>query len=479
MARSSITGSAGGDPVPAGPVYLHHLNLNAAGIDVGATMHYVAVPDGRDAVSVRTFEPFTSDLHQLADWLEHCGVDTVVMESTGVYWIPLFELLEQRGFTVLLVDAHHVKNVSGRKSDVLDCQWLQQLHTYGLLHGAFRPADQIVVLRSYLRQRTMLIQYAAAHIQHMQKALQQMNVLLHHVVTDITGVTGMTIIRAILNGERDPHVLAQHRDPRCKKSAEVIAKSLVGTYRDEHLFALQQAVTCYDMYQDQISTCNERIAQYVASLDTVTDALPPPRGKPQQSRKKNQPQFDARTALYRLTGVDLTQIDGIEAATALIVISEIGTDMSRWKTVKQFASWLGLCPNTKISGGRVLRSRTKATANRAAAALRMAASTLYRSQSALGAYFRRMQAKFGSPKAITATAHKLARLVYSMLKDGSAYHPEGRRCRAGGRRATVQRTAGSHPRTPGKSLGLCPGAKQPSRGSYLEESILVLGHVAA
>jgi transposase len=228
------------------PPQLQQVNLNAAAIDIGSTSHFVAIPEGRDSVSVREFATFTADLHQLADWLQHCGIDTVVMESTGVYWIPVFELLEQRGFEVLLVDARKVKNVSGRKSDVLDCQWLQQLHTFGLLQGAFRPADQIVTLRSYLRQRAMLIRGAATHIQHMQKALQQMNLLLHHVVTDITGLTGMTIIRAILAGERDPHVLAQHRDPRCKNSVEVIAKSLVGNYREEHLFALQQAVTVYD-----------------------------------------------------------------------------------------------------------------------------------------------------------------------------------------------------------------------------------------
>src|SRR5919202_3471563 len=226
---------------PSLPTQLQHLNLNAAGIDIGATAHFVAVPPDRDPQPVRQFATFTADLHRLADWLTAWGVDTVVMESTGVYWIPLFEILDARGFRVLLVNARHVKNVSGRKSDVLDCQWLQQLHTYGLLQGAFRPADEIVILRSYLRQRAMLIRGAATHIQHMQKALQPMNVLLHHVVSDITGLTGMTIIRAILAGERDPHVLAQHRDPRCKSSPEGIAKSLVGNYRGEHLFALAQA----------------------------------------------------------------------------------------------------------------------------------------------------------------------------------------------------------------------------------------------
>ena len=288
------------------------------------------------------------------------------MESTGVFWIPVFELLEQRGFQVLLVDARKVKNVSGRKSDVLDCQWLQQLHTYGLLRGAFRPADEIVVLRGYLRQRAMLIRGAATHIQHMQKALQQMNVLLHHVVSDITGRTGMTIIRAILTGERDPQVLAQHRDPRCKSSTAVIAKSLEGNYREEHIFALEQAVALYDTYQAQLAACDTCIEQYLARLERMTEEVPPQSAKRRQSPQHNQPRFDARTYLYQVAGVDLTTIDGIEAGGALALIAEIGTDMGRWRTANHFVSWLGLCPGTKISGGKVLSSKSKPTANRAA-----------------------------------------------------------------------------------------------------------------
>ncbi len=406
------------------PPQLQHLNLNAAAIDVGSTSHFVAVPEGRDTVSVREFGTFTADLHRLADWLAQCGVDTVVMESTAVYWIPVFELLEQRGFKVLLVNARHVKNVTGRKSDVLDCQWLQQLHTYGLLNGAFRPDDQIVVLRSYLGQRAMLVQYASAHILQMQKALQQMNMLLHLVVADITGVTGLKMIHAILDGERDVQVLARLRDYRCKQSEEVIAKSLQGNYRQEHLFALQQAVTLYETYQVQIAACDAQIEQYLATLPAVTsDACSPP-GKPRQ-RTGNPFHFDAHAQLYRLTGVDLTRIDGIDTATALTVVSEIGTDMSHWKTVKHFTSWLGFCPGTKVSGRRVLSSKTKPSANRAAAALRMAAASLSRSHSALGAYLRRMSGKLGKPQAVTATAHKLARLVYSMLKHGTDYVDAG------------------------------------------------------
>lgn len=407
------------------PATLPCLNVNAAALDIGATSHFVAVPVGRDAVSVREFAAFTPDLHQLADWLTHCGVETVVMESTGVYWIPIFELLEQCGFEVLLVDARKVKNVSGRKSDVLDCQWLQQLHTFGLLNGAFRPADEIVVLRSYLRQRALLIQGASRHIQHIQKSLQQMNLLLHQVVSDITGLTGMTIIRAILAGEHDPQLLAQHRDPRCKQSAEVLAKSLDGNYRDEHLFALTQAVTLYDTYQAQLAACDCRIEQYVQTLTRVTEDAPPPPAKPRQSPKHNQPRFDARTYLYQLTGVDLTTIDGIEAGSALALLAEIGTDMTRWKSPNHFVSWLGLCPGTNISGGKVLSSKSKPTANRAASILRMAAATLHHSHSALGAYYRRMAARIGKPQAVTATAHKLARIVYSLLKYGTAYVDAG------------------------------------------------------
>jgi transposase len=298
-----------------------------------------------------------------------------------------------------------------------------------LLQGAFRPADEIVVLRSYLRQRAMLIRGAATHIQHMQKALQQMNLLLHHVVSDITGLTGMTIIRAILAGERDPQVLAQYRDPRCKSSAEVIAKSLVGNYREEHLFALAQAVALYDTYQAQLAACDARVEQYLASLERVTDEAPPPPGtlwvKRRQPPKHNQPRFDARTYLYQLTGVDLTSIDGIEAGGALALIAEIGTDMGRWKSANHFVSWLGLCPGTKISGGKVLSSKSKPTASRAGAILRMAAGSLHHSQSALGAYYRRMAARIGKPQAVTATAHKLARIVYSMLKHGTAYVDAG------------------------------------------------------
>src|SRR5215813_181267 len=283
------------------PEQLQQVNLNAAGIDVGSDRHVVAVPNGRDDVSVREFGAFTADLHALADWLSKCGITTVAMESTGVYWIPLFEVLEQRGFEVKLVDARQVKNVSGRKSDVLDCQWLQELHTYGLLAGAFRPPDQICVLRGYMRQREMLVQAAAMHIQHMQKALQQMNLLLHNVVSDITGTTGMKILKAIIAGERNPQVLASHRDPHCRNSAETIAKSLVGNYREEHLFALQQAVELYEIYQSKISACEMAIARHLAAQSACTDEPPPPSGKRVQAKNIMRGGVNVRDQLFKLT----------------------------------------------------------------------------------------------------------------------------------------------------------------------------------
>ena len=409
--------------------HLEKINLFAAGIDIGSETHFVAVPEELDEKPVRSFSCFTADLEAMADWLVETGITTVVMESTGIYWIPVFEILESRELDVKLVNARHVKNVAGRKSDVIDCQWLLQLHTYGLLEGAFRPADQICSLRSYRRHRDMLIGCRASHIQHMQKALRQMNLLLDNVVSDITGKTGMTIIRAIVDGERDPRVLAEHRDSRCKKSVADIAKSLKGNYRDEHLFSLRQAVELYDIYDQKISACDKALEQKLKSFDSKdnNNSKPPSEpDKPLKKRKsKSSPDFDVRSELKRISGVDLTEIDGIDENTALKIVSEIGTDISRWPSAKHFASWLGLCPGTKISGGKVLNKKTKRIPSAAATAFRMAAYTLANSKSALGAYYRRMRSKQGAPKAITATAHKLARLVYSMFKHGSQYVDEG------------------------------------------------------
>ena len=407
------------------PSYLRHVNLNAAGIDIGSEQHWVAVPEGRDKVSVREFGAFTTDLVALADWLAQCGITTVAMEATGVYWIPLFELLERRGFEVKLVDARRVKNVPGRKSDVLDCQWLQQLHTYGLLAGAFRPADQLCILRGYMRQREMLVQASSMHIQHMQKALQQMNLLLHNVVSDITGVTGMKILKAIIDGERNPKALAKHRDARCRHSAATIAKSLVGNYREEHLFALTQAVSLYETYQAKIADCEAAVARHLSSQPQRTDDEPPASQKRSQAKDFMRAEVDMRAQLFKLTGVDLFSIAGLGADTLLTLGGEVGFDMTPWKSQKHFTSWLAVCPGTKKSGGRILTSKTRRSSNRAAAAFRIAASTLLRSKTALGAFYRRLRARIGAPAAITATARKIAVLYYSLLKNGTTFVETG------------------------------------------------------
>jgi transposase len=407
---------------------LEQINFNAAGLDVGDDEIYAAVPERRDEVSVRVFGTFTVDLYALADWLGACGVDTVAMESTGVYWIPVYDVLEARGFEVYLVNARHIKNVTGRKTDILDCQWIQQLHTYGLLQASFRPAEEIRALRSLVRHRENLIQSCTREIQHMQKALQQMNVKLSNVITDITGVTGMLIIRDIVSGEQDPVKLAQHRNVHCAKSEAEIAKSLQGHYKPEHVFELKQALEGYDFYQRQIKACDAEIEQCYAALEPRVDdsdrPLPPPKRK-RNKVAKNAPGFDLRLYLYRWAGVDLTQIDGPDVLTIQKVLTETGVDMSPWPTVKHFTSWLSLCPHNDTTGGKVIKRSTKKTQNRAAAALRMAAQSLSHSKSALGAYYRRMRAKLGAPQAVTATAHKLARIIYAMLKNQTEYVDPG------------------------------------------------------
>jgi transposase len=363
----------------------------------------------------------------VAAWWAACGITTVALESTGVSWIPLFELLERRGFEVLLVDPQQVQKIKGRpKSDVPDCQWLQRLHTFGLLAGAFRPPAQVCVLRSDLRQRARLLRYASQHSQQMQKALTQMNLKLQHVVSDVTGATGMAISRALLAGERDPVQWARLRNDRCHHDEEPIAKALHGQWRDEHLFALAQAVALDDLDHEKIVECDRPID---ASLETCAecqdrDALPPVSRPRKRPRKR--PHLDVRGALHRITGGDLTAIAGLDEPTALTIISELGRDMGRWPTVKPVTSWLGRWPHHRVSGGKVLSRGTKPCANRVATARRLAASCLQRSQSALGAFCRRMKARWGTPKAITATAHKLARLIYTMLKHGTAYVRQSR-----------------------------------------------------
>ncbi len=409
------------------PSVLDHITPDAAGIDCGSAEHFVAVPPDRDPTPIRSFTTFTSDLQRLADWLAACRVTSVAMEATGVYWIPLYEILDARGFTVLLVNARHVKNVPGRKSDVSDCEWLRDLHIVGLLRGSFRPTDGIVALRAYLRHRQTLIETAGSHVQRMQKALVQMNVQLPLVVSDITGVTGLRILRDIVAGHRDPQQLAQLRDYRCHASEAEIIAALTGNYRDEHVFVLQQNLELFDTYQQQLTVCDDAIERHLTQLAAATappeTSLPPARRR--QKPRNNEPRFDVRTPLHQLTGVDLSQLDGIGPYNALRLLSEIGTDMTRWPSDKHFTSWLTLAPKNKVSGGRLLSSRTQPSANRAAAILRLAAMNLGRTQTALGAFYRRLAFRVGKAKAVTATARKLAILVYRTLKEGLVYADPG------------------------------------------------------
>jgi transposase len=398
----------------------------AAAIDIGATMHVAAVGANRDKDPVQTFRTFTGDLHRLADWFSRCGIKTVVMESTGVYWIPVFEILEQRGFEVMVVNARDAKHVPGRKTDINDAQWLQRLHEYGLLRPSFRPQAEMAGLRAYLRQRDRLLEYAASHIQHMQKALMQMNLQLHHVVSDITGVTGMSIIRAIVAGERDPVVLASYRERGCHASVETMCQALGGNYREEHIFALTQALELYDVYQKKVIACDKQIEAILerlkASASPPTSKLAPVR---QRTRQPNAPAFDARAVLHAILGVDLTEIHGLGPYLALKLVGECGISLTAWPSAKHFTSWLGLAPRNKISGGKILSSKTGRTSNRAASLLRLAAGTVGRTDTALGAFYRRLSARVGKAKAISATARKIAVLFYNTLRHGMSYADPG------------------------------------------------------
>jgi len=405
---------------------LERIQPDAAGIDCGQNSHFVAVPPERDPQPVREFRTFTAELDRLADWLAQCRIKTVAMESTGVYWIPLYEILEQRGLEVMLVNARDVHNVRGRKSDVMDCEWLRELHSVGLLRSSFRPAAAIIPLRSFMRQRATLVEEASTRIHRMQKALTQMNVMLHVVVTDITGQTGLRIVRSILAGERNPERLAAHRDPRCHASRAEIVAALTGNYRAEHLFALRQNFAAYEFLLRQIAECDGEIEVLLTALAAQQPPPSAPLPAPRKRDSKHQPQFDIRSPLHRLTGgADLSQIDSIGPHAALQLIAEIGTDMRRWPTEKHFASWLTLAPNNKISGGRLLSSRTPPSANRAAAIFRRCAMSLTRTSTALGAFYRRLAARAGKAKAITATARKLALLVYRVMSGQLVYTDPG------------------------------------------------------
>jgi transposase len=411
---------------------LELIEPDAAAIDVGSRSHWVAVNPQRDADPVREFGTFTADLISLVDWLAQCGAKSVVMEATGVYWVSLYELLERRGLQVYVVDAHTVRHLPGRsKSDVKDCQWLRRLHSYGLLRGSFRPPVQIRRLRNYLRSQSRIVEAGAQQQLRMQKALTLMNVHLHHVISDLSGLTGLAIVRAILDGERDPEQLARLRDPRIRASRETIQKSLEGNWQEELLFDLKMSLESYDHFQDQITAYDEQIRQELkevpSKVDLVENALPAVRFRVCRKRpgRSQQDQLDLREELYRISGVDLTRIDGISLQTAQKVFFEIGTDVSAWSDEKKFASWLGLSPNHRISGGKVLKRSSRKVVNPLSVALRLAARTLQNSHSALGANFRRLIAKIGMPKAITAMARKLAVLLYRMLKYGTQYVDKG------------------------------------------------------
>jgi transposase len=408
---------------PAGLPIIHPF---AAGIDIGARFHVAAVSPDLCDEPVQTFQAFTSDLQRMADWLVATGTKTVVMESTGVYWVAAYEVLEARGLEVILANAREARAVPGRKSDVNDAQWLQRLHACGLLRASFRPGRAIAELRAYLRAREKHTDNAAAHIQHMQKALTFMNLQLHHVIASITGVTGMSIIRAIVAGERDPDKLAAMRDVRCKESLATIRGALVGNYQPEHLFALKQALALYDFYQRCIDECDAEIERAVAALniDRPMPEAPLPKAK-HRSKMPSDPGFDVRQALYQLTGTDLTQIHGIGPFLALRLVGECGTDLSRWPTAKHFTSWLTLSPGCKISGGKVLSAHTRKTSNRVTVTLRLAAVTVGKSHTALGAFYRRLAARIGNAKAVTATARKIAVLFYNAMRFGMDYRDPG------------------------------------------------------
>jgi transposase len=399
---------------------------DAAGIDVGARDMYVAVPPDRDAESVRIFPTFTRDLHRIADWLESCQVRTVAMESTGVYWIPLYQILEKRGLEVCLVNARYMRNVPGRRTDWYECQWLQYLHSVGLLRAAFRPPEQICAVRSVMRHREGLVEMASHHIQHVHKALTQMNLQIHHVISDITGVTGKAIIEAIIEGERNPEKLAAHREPEIKADPETIRKSLEGDWREEHLFTLRQSWKMHKYYVKAIEECDRQIVKLLGEVDATVDPdqrpLPPDNKRRTQRKNKRTGdfRFDVRTEAYKHFGVDVTRIPGV-AGIAISLFSELGADLHKWPSGGRFASWAALCPDNDKTGGQVVYTAVRAINNRVGQLFRQAANSLHHSGTAMGEYLRRMKAKLGARAGITATAHRIARIFYAMVTQAVEY----------------------------------------------------------
>jgi transposase len=431
-ARSSRSGAAGTGAKSRSPRKTNPiprvLHPDAGGADIGATHIYAAVPPDRTEHPVQVFSTFTADLYRLVAWFKEHGVTTVAMESTGVFWIPVFQILEACGIEVYLVNAKHVKNVPGRKTDVSDCQWLQYLHSVGLLRGSFRPPDAICAVRAIMRHRANLVAEGATHIRHMQKSLIQMNLHIHHVFSDLSGVSGLAIIDAILAGEQDPQVLAGLRDKRIQASEETIREALIGDYRPEHLFTLRQAREAFRFVREQMQECDVEIERYLAQLTSQIDPdetpPPPPTGKKQALRKGEivLPVRDLRTEMYRIVGTDLTQVPGLGTTNICALVTELGVDLgSAFPKADHFCSWLGLCPNPKISGGRVLKQGTREVKHRVATIFRMAAQSLHHSDSILGVFYRRMRSKLGAPQAITATAHKLARIFYHLVTTREAY----------------------------------------------------------
>jgi transposase len=402
------------------------IRTDAAGIDIGARELVAAVPPECPEAgphTVRTFGAFTDELHSLADWLAKCGIRTVAMESTGVYWVPAFQILEARGFEVCLINARQAAGIGGRgKTDVSDAEWLQYLHACGLLRPSHRPPAAICAVRALLRQRDRTVRAAAASTQHMQKAMNLMNIQLHHVISDITGVTGMAVIDAILGGQRDPSELAKLRDHRIKAPIKTIERSLRGDWQDEHLFALRQARATYTHYQAQLRESDREIERLLATFDTAEagESLPPPTGSHRKAQR-NEFQFDARAGLHRILGIDLTQIPGFSSLTAHGLIAEVGLTVEKFPSGRHFASWLGLCPDNRISGGKLLGTRTRDVPSRAAQMFRIAAQSLHKNKSVLGEHHRKMKGRLGAPEAITATGHKLARIFYAMIKHRRPY----------------------------------------------------------
>jgi transposase len=408
---------------------LEVVHPDAAGIDIGNESHYVAVPPTRDSQPVRRFGCTTAEVKEMAVWLKQCAIRTIALQSTGVYWIAVYDILEEAGLEVYLVNARETKNLPGRKSDVQESQWLMKLHTYGLLRNSFRPSQEVRTMRTYWRQRNDLVRTAGRHIQRIQKAMTQMNIQLANVLSDVSGMTGQAIIKAILTGERDPHTLAALRDWRVKASEEEIARSLEGNWQEDQLFVLKQEQDSYEFCQKQIAQCDQLLQQYLQQQEDRTRGASLPEEKRRErlrkKKKGNAPQFDLRTELFRMTGADLTQIDAIDVTTAMTILSEAGSDMSKWKTESHFVSWLRLCPDNRISGDKIIGKGRLPTKNRASIALRMAASTLRRSNTYLGAQFRRLRTRLGAPVAIKAMAAKLARLVYRMLRYGMQFVDQG------------------------------------------------------